>query len=193
MKIGFFGGCFNPPTNAHINLAKKVINECKLDKLIFVPVGDFYQKAELAKSYHRYNMLKVACRNLEGIEVSDIELNVKNKLYAIDAFKLIEKEYLGEDIFFIMGADNFNNILNWKDIGEINKYKYIVLEREGIAIDKLEYFKRNAEKIQIIENKKYEKFSSTVFRNMIKNKNICNQDIISKEVFDYIMENELYK
>ncbi len=61
MKIGFFGGCFNPPTNAHINLAIKVLKESNLDKLIFVPVGDFYQKQDLVSEEHRYNMLKIAC------------------------------------------------------------------------------------------------------------------------------------
>ena len=40
MKIGFFGGCFNPPTNAHIALAKEAIIQSKLDKVIFVPMGD---------------------------------------------------------------------------------------------------------------------------------------------------------
>ena len=39
-RIGFYGGSFNPPTKAHIELAKKVIKECNLDKVIFVPVGD---------------------------------------------------------------------------------------------------------------------------------------------------------
>lgn len=62
MKIGFFGGCFNPPTNAHINLAKKALKECNLDKVIFVPIGNFYEKKELISGEHRYNMLKVACK-----------------------------------------------------------------------------------------------------------------------------------
>lgn len=47
-KIGFFGGCFNPPSNVHIDLAKKVIKENNLDEVIFVPVGDFYEKKGLA-------------------------------------------------------------------------------------------------------------------------------------------------
>ncbi len=62
MRIGFFGGCFNPPTNAHINLAKKALKECNLDKVIFVPVGDFYDKKELELAKHRYNMLEIACK-----------------------------------------------------------------------------------------------------------------------------------
>ena len=43
-KIGFFGGSFNPVTYAHINLAKQIISECNLDKLFFIPIGDFYEK-----------------------------------------------------------------------------------------------------------------------------------------------------
>ena len=74
MKIGFFGGCFNPPTIAHINLVKLAKEKCKLDKVIFVPVGDFYYKKELAKAKDRYNMLKILCKNEDSLEVSDIEL-----------------------------------------------------------------------------------------------------------------------
>ncbi len=51
MKIGFFGGSFNPPTNAHICLAQKAIKECGLDKVIFVPMNDYYRKNNLASRY----------------------------------------------------------------------------------------------------------------------------------------------
>lgn len=61
MRIGFFGGSFNPPTNAHITLAKSAIKICNLEKVIFVPVGDFYEKKDLISGIHRYNMLKIAC------------------------------------------------------------------------------------------------------------------------------------
>ena len=105
MKIGFFGGCFNPPTIAHIELAKKVLNECKLDKVIFVPVGDFYKKRELAPAIHRYNMLEIECNKINNIEVSDLELNIKENLYAIDAFKLIQKEYPNDANDFTIPMD----------------------------------------------------------------------------------------
>lgn len=77
MKIGFFGGCFNPPTNAHINLAKKVLKECKLDKVIFVPVGNFYDKKELVSGEHRYNMLKIACKRTK--KYRSYRLRIKDK------------------------------------------------------------------------------------------------------------------
>lgn len=80
MKIGFFGGCFNPPTNAHIYLAKKVLKECKLDKVIFVPVGDFYNKKELISAEHRYNMLKISCKRTKKYRSYRFRVKVKREI-----------------------------------------------------------------------------------------------------------------
>ena len=43
-RIGFFGGCFNPPTNMHIKIANDLIEQGKLDKVVFMPVNDYYKK-----------------------------------------------------------------------------------------------------------------------------------------------------
>ena len=53
MRIGFFGGSFNPPSNIHIDLAKNVIEKYKLDRILFVPVGDYYNKDDLVSAKHR--------------------------------------------------------------------------------------------------------------------------------------------
>ena len=62
-RYGFFGGCFNPVTNAHIKLASQVVEKYSLDKLVFVPMGDKYQKPNLASEQTRYEMLKIAIKN----------------------------------------------------------------------------------------------------------------------------------
>lgn len=195
MKIGFFGGCFNPPTNAHINLAIKALKECKLDKVIFVPIGDFYNKKDLALGIHRYNMLKIACRGLANIEVSDLEINIKESLCATDAFRLIEQNYPKTDIYFIMGADNFIDIANWKNSDElIKKYKYIVLDRENIEIEKYanKNLKMNKDNFFIIRNEGYRSCSSSEFRKNFKEEKKYDKEIIADEVLDYIIENNLF-
>lgn len=188
MKIGFFGGSFNPPTLAHINLAKKALKECNLDKVIFVPVGDFYDKRELALARDRYNMLKISINGQDKFEVSDFELNVKQRLYAVDVFRIIKENHQNDDIYFIMGADNFINILKWKDADElIKEYKYIVLDREEIDVKGYIYrLEIDKTKITIIKNEHYNKCSSSIFRRMQK------EDVISDEVMNYINENDLY-
>jgi len=167
-KIGFFGGCFNPPTNTHIKLANNLIKEGKLDKVVFVPVGDYYQKQDLVSAKHRLNMLKLTCDGFENIEIEEIAVASIKKLFASDTFKLIYDKYNKDsEIYFIMGSDNFNKMPKWKDYDKIKeKYKYIILERT-------------------------EDISSTEIRNKIR----CREDVsqyIKNEVLRYIKENKLY-
>lgn len=189
MRIGFFGGSFNPPTKAHISLAKKALEVCKLDKVVFVPMGDSYEKEGLAKAKDRYNMLKIVCDKEMGLEVSDLELETKERMYAIDAFRLIEKMYPDNEKYYIIGADNFINLLNWKESRElIKKYKYIVLEREEIDIKTYieENFKEHMKDIWIIKNEEHKKCSSSLYRNGL------SKDMVEKDVLDYIEENKLF-
>lgn len=194
MKIGFFGGSFNPPTYAHINLAKKALIECGLDKVVFVPIGDFYEKKELAPAKHRYNMLKIACKNLDNIEVSDIELDVKEKIYAIDAFRMIENKFKNTEIYYIMGADNFISMMKWKCYEELlEKYRYIVLERDDINIKKyIEEKKLDKSKVIIIKNDEYRCTSSSNFRLKTKEERQYNDNIIPDKIKEYITNNNLY-
>lgn len=167
-KVGFFGGCFNPPTNIHMNLANNLIINGTLDKVIFVPVGNYYKKKDLVFATHRYNMLKIACKAFPNLDVDGIASIHQNKLFAVDTFELIQKKYgKKSEIYFIMGSDNFEKMPTWKNYEEIkNKYKYIVLDRTN-------------------------EISSTDIRNMLKNKeNVLNY--INPQVLKYINKNKLY-
>lgn len=130
-KIGFFGGCFNPPTKVHINLANALIKSGLVDKVIFVPVGDYYNKQNLVSANHRYNMLKLLCNNNKFLDVENIASIHSNILYATDTFKKIYDKYNElAQIYFIMGSDNFKKMPTWKDYNRIiTQYKFIVIQR----------------------------------------------------------------
>lgn len=168
LKVGFFGGSFNPPTNVHINLGKELITEGVLDKVIFVPVGDYYQKQDLIPAIHRYNMLKIACKEFESLDVENIACIHQDKLFATDTFELIYKKYdKDSEIYFIMGSDNFEKMPSWKNYEEIkDKYQYIVLNRT-------------------------EDISSTDIRKKIKRGEKIS-DYMNPEILEYIKENKLY-
>ena len=128
-KIGFFGGCFNPPTNIHIELANNLIKEGKIDKVVFIPVNDLYVKNGLISANHRLNMIKLAIKGYNNLEVDDIEIKENKKLFAVNAFELITKKYSKNcEIFFIMGSDNFEKMHNWKAYNKIKEQKYIVIK-----------------------------------------------------------------
>lgn len=174
-KIGFFGGCFNPINNLHIEIANKLITSNKLNKVIFVPVNDFYKKKDLANSKHRYAMLKLALQDFENLEVDDIELKENRKLYAIDAFKIIEKsrfitECNKNNVFFIMGSDNYNKMPKWKNYEDLkNKYNYIIIDRNKSDI------------------------TSTIIRELLNSNTELAKQYLPKKVYEYIVKNNLYK
>ena len=168
MKIGFFGGCFNPPSNIHIDIAKKVLKENNLDRVIFVPVGDSYEKNELVEARHRYNMLKLAIQKYKNIEIDDIELNINRKLYAIDIFKLLENKYNKHTLYFIMGSDNFEKMSKWKEFDKLKKYNYIVVERNKQDIN------------------------ATEIRDLIREGRDMSV-FLNEGVYKYIKENDLYR
>lgn len=173
-RIGFFGGCFNPPTNIHIKIANNLIEAGRLDKVVFVPVNDYYKKKDLVEAKHRYNMLKLATKDYHNLEVDDIEIKEDREMFAVDAFEVIHSSSFArqtnkENVFLIMGSDNFNKMPEWKNYDRIkDKYNYLVIDRDEKEI------------------------SSTVIREMIKNDNKKVVEYLSEEVYKYIIENNLY-
>lgn len=193
-KIGFFGGSFNPPTIAHVELANKAMKQYKLDKIIFVPVGNQYKKAELIDEKHRFEMLKIACNNMKNMEVSDIELKIKKDLKAIDIFYILQEKYKFAQLYFILGADNLEKMSSWKDAEELVKnFQFIILERGELTLERIlkedKLLQKYSKNMNSISNKMEE--SSTFIRDNITQiqkieKHIC------PEVLQYILKNRLY-
>ncbi len=170
-KVGFFGGCFNPLTNAHINLIKNVIEKENLDKVYFVPMGNSYEKEDLIDFKHRANMLNLVAEKEEKIEILDFLGNINKKMYAIDTFKILDEKFPNVDRFFIMGTDNYEKLNSWKNFEMLKNYNYIVLDRNTPSNTK--------------------EISSSTVRNKIK-KNEKIDKLVPEEVKKYIYNNKLY-
>lgn len=201
IRIGFFGGSFNPPTNAHMSIATEAISELNLDKFFFVPVGNLYDKPDLIDEKFRYNMLKIACKNEKNIYVEDIELNQSKNLSAIDAFNMIDVKYnknKDTEIFFVMGADNFIKLPSWTNAEElITKYKYLIFERNDSDVKSYietdEALKENEENFKILKLNNNAEISSGIIRKLISTKDYKECEKFTKpEIIKYIKENKLY-
>lgn len=191
MKIGIFGGSFNPPYNMHKNIALKLINKGYLDKVIFVPTGDKYNKDGLLNQKDRYNMVKLMIEGCDNLEVSDYEFNKLTYTYeTLDYFKNIYKD---DDIYFICGSDNLKQITLWRKYDYIlRNYKMIVIRRNNDDIDKiinnlLIYYK-NIICITDIQNS----LSSTLIReNLNKNNDTYLLQNMDANVLKYIKNNSI--
>ena len=203
-KFGFFGGSFNPPTHAHLKIAKESIEKFNLDKVFFVPVGNLYNKPELIDEKYRYEMLKIISKNENNIEIEDIELNLEKSISAIQAFSMIENKYKKLynnkiETYYILGADNFINILNWKDSKQlIENYKYIIFERDNINIEEYinenKLLNENKSNFNMLKLKEYNYVSSRIIRKIINEENYKESKKYTKEeIIKYIKNNKLYK
>ncbi|HBG92205.1 MAG: nicotinate (nicotinamide) nucleotide adenylyltransferase [Nitrospirae bacterium RIFOXYB2_FULL_43_5] len=114
MKLGIFGGTFNPIHYGHLKAAEEVKEKLGLDRIIFVPSGNPPLKdKELADAKHRYKMVKLAISKNRSLAVSDIEYKKKDKSYSVDTIEKLRCIYPGARLYFIAGIDAFIDIPNW--------------------------------------------------------------------------------
>lgn len=196
-KLGFFGGAFNPPTFAHTHLARFASQTYNLDKVIFVPVGNKYEKKDLTDENHRFNMLQLAIKQYSNLDVSDIELKKEKAFTTIEAFELITKQYPNDELYFIMGADNLTKLPSWNRAEElVSKYKFIILERNtgkevSDIIKNSSLLTKYQDNFNIIHVLEYKDMNSKEVRKRINN-NTDVSEFISEDVLDYIKKNKLY-
>ena len=192
MRLGIFGGSFNPPHKMHKNIALKLIDNKYLDKVIYVPTGDKYEKDSLVGAQDRYNMVELMIKDNPNLLVSDYEL--KNVLtYTFETLDYFKNKYPKEDIYFICGTDNLKQIETWKNYEYIlGNYKLLVIKRNGDYIEELlnkyNHYKKNI----IISNIEENNLSSTLIRTHLKD-DIIDSSLINKKVLKYIRDNNLYK
>lgn len=193
MKIGIFGGCFNPPHKMHKDIAINLIKNNYLDKVIYVPTGNFYKKDNLVSDIDRYNMLKLMLKDTSNLEVSDYEFG-KLK-YTYQTLRYFKKKYSNDDIYFILGSDNLKELDSWKEYEYIlSNFKILVIKRNNDNIDEIinKYYKWKDNIITTDISLNY--ISSTQIRNNLKELGTINMNslMIDKNVLEYIIRNKLY-
>ena len=193
-KYGFFGGSFNPPTIAHERLAEEIAEKYNLDKVYFVPVGNFYKKEGLVDEKTRYEML-TNIKN-DKLDVLDIELNSSQKLSAADAFKLINNNFKTSENYFILGGDNLEKLPNWKNAEACLNNNIIAIQRGNnldTIIENNNLLKSHKNKIFEFNTNNLNDYSSTKVRQALQNedKEILSK-MLNKKVYFYIEKNNLY-
>ena len=127
MKIGIYGGSFNPVHLGHVGIAKRAIVDLALDKLIVIPAAVSPFKTATDEDVRRFwtwdrvEMVKAAFRDLEKTVVDLREVERGGVSYAIDTVRQIAAENLGAELFFVIGEDSVEGLPRWKDIEELKK------------------------------------------------------------------------
>ena len=189
MKIGVFGGTFDPPHIGHENIIAKLID--KFDKVIIIPSKKTPQKKEppLADSLHRMRMLSM-CSFVDNPNcmISNYEIMSKNSpSYAIDTIKYIKNEFKESDIYIVIGLDQLNNFNNWYKSEQIlDIAKIICFNRPGVITDE------EVIDCEFIDSFNYN-ISSSDIRSSVLNNNKNFKIMVDENIFNYIIKENLYK
>ena len=193
MKIGVFGGSFNPPHKMHLNIGLELVNKQYVDKVIYVPTGSKYKyKNNLLPDKNRLEMLEILTKTQEYLDVNDYELK-DEVVYTCETLAYFKDLYPNDEIYFICGADNLSYIDKWKNGEDIlNNYKIIAMKRKGEDIEELlKKFVAYQNNI-IVADVEQQDISSTDIREKLKNnENVL--DVLDKDVYEYIRKNKLYE
>lgn len=195
-KIGLFGGTFDPPHTGHIELAKAVCDNFRLDEIIFIPAGNPPHKTNkrITDKNHRFEMIKLSVRNFPRFSVSDFDIKNENPNYSYITIEHFKKLYPNDEIFFIVGADSYRDFPLWKNYPDIlSLCTFIVVNRPDVKDDDC-YKKYKSiipcHKALFLNDFSYD-LSSTSLRNGILTGNF-NPNDLPYGVWEYIKNNNLY-
>jgi nicotinate-nucleotide adenylyltransferase len=138
VKIGIFGGTFDPPHNGHLALATAARDELDLDKVLWVPAADPPHKRgrPMTPASDRLALVKAAITGKPGFEVSRVDLDRPGPHWTADTVALLGRRYPGADLVFIMGGDSLRDLPTWGRPQEIVACCTLaVLRRPGDRVD----------------------------------------------------------
>jgi len=137
MKIGLFGGTFNPIHNCHLTVAAQTRDRLRLDSIIFIPSGDPPHKpsSSLASARHRFEMVRLAVAIDPSFSVSEVEINRPTKSYSIETVHILRRKLgFATELFFIVGLDAFLEFPTWKQAPDLLRAcHFVVLSRPGVS------------------------------------------------------------
>lgn len=141
LKLGLFGGSFNPIHRGHLALAGHVLDKLQLDRILFIPTGDPPHKRDgsLAPAKHRYEMVHLAIADTPAFGLSDIEIRRTGKSYTIDTVRTLRHQFgSSTELYFLIGLDAFLDVPNWKDpLDLLQLCRFVVVPRPGQSFQSL--------------------------------------------------------
>ena len=203
MKIGIYGGSFNPPHLGHLAAAKAAVAALGLDKLVFIPAGIPPHK-ELAPhsptGSHRLEMTRIAADQLlmpQVTEVWDTELRREGRSYTADTLEEAARRWPGDELWLLMGTDMFLTLHQWVEPEKILSLAGVCAfgrtEQDGeeVFAPQRDYLGRtyNA-KIATIDLPGLVEISSTRLRGLLREGK--GRGFLPEAVYGYILREKLY-
>ncbi|MDO5718571.1 MAG: nicotinate-nucleotide adenylyltransferase [Tissierellia bacterium] len=197
MKIGIFGGTFDPIHQGHLIMASIIYDEMGFDKIVFIPSGNPPHKTnkKITDEKIRSEMVRKAIESDDRFELSMIEQGKENLKYTYHTMTEIMENKPENEYYFIIGGDSLRNIETWYEYKRLLKeVKFVVVDRvskeRDDILDLVKRYQKISKEIKYIDMPLIE-ISSTDIRNRVKSKKSIDY-MLPDEVIEIIYDKGLY-
>jgi nicotinate-nucleotide adenylyltransferase len=141
MRIGVFGGTFDPVHLAHLVLAEQCREQACLDQVLFIPAARPPHKLDrtLTPLSHRIEMLALAIAGQPAFRIDDLEKNRPGPSYTADTLAELQRGNPGAELFLLIGSDTVNDLPHWHAPGQVAELAtLLVVQRPGAKAEEIE-------------------------------------------------------
>jgi nicotinate-nucleotide adenylyltransferase len=184
LRIGLYGGSFDPVHHAHLILARQALEDLRLDRVVFIPAAEspFKPGSMRASAEDRLGMIQLAIRGEPVFDVDSIEIRRAPPSYTIHTARAYRARHPDDKLIFLVGEDHLPTLPKWNDYAELTRIvDFVVLSRSN-QIARADY--------SVIQ--KRIEISSTEIRGRV-GKNLPISYLVPESVVRYINEKNLYQ
>lgn len=185
MKLGFYGGTFDPIHNGHLILAREAVETLGLDRLYFIPAGTSPHKTSTltAPSNVRAEMIRAAIQDEPRFDLEELEVNRPGLSYTIDTILTLRERFGPSPTFYyLVGEDNVTQLASWRRIDELHHLVTFVVLCRSEHLTPLPY----------VTIQRRIDISATEIRKRIANGHSIRY-LVPDKVHDLIISNSLYR
>jgi len=194
MRIGLFGGTFDPIHTGHLIIAETIRSGLCLDRIFFIPAGTPPHKVNstVTDPHIRFEMVKIAVSNYPYFYVKDIEIKREGKSFTIDTINLFKNlpEHSDDEFVLILGCDSFIELDSWYKPDEmLDSVETVVAVRPGFDLTKAN--NKYMKKVRVVRTPLIDISSSRIRENIQKGESV--NFWVPERVKSFIEEKGLYR
>ena len=197
MKIGVFGGTFDPIHQGHMIIAEQVMDELNLSRVVFVPGGIPPHKevsSVRASAQDRFDMVEAAVAGNDRFSVDRVEVDSGRPMHTVETVEILKEREAANDWYFITGADEVSNLLTWKDPDRLlEEVVMVAATRPGYDLSKLSHLEaglRNFDRIFPVECTRVDISATSIRRRILQGKSV--RYLVPEGGYEIICDRKLY-
>jgi nicotinate-nucleotide adenylyltransferase len=198
LKVGIFGGTFDPIHLGHMIIAEQVMGELDLAQVVFVPGGIPPHKdasSVRASAEDRVEMVEAAVAGNERFSVDRVEVDAGRPMHSVETVRILKERSPDDEWYFVSGADEVSNLLAWKEPDRLlEEVVMVAATRPGYDLSKLDHLEkalRNFDRIFPVECTRVDISATGIRRRILQGKSV--RYLVPEGVYEIISDRRLYE